>query len=71
MAGRARFCGSPRRSARPLTQRLCKYSSIDEGIDARADTSDLVYRGNEWPEHLVIDFIIGYGILQGQIRRPS
>jgi hypothetical protein len=37
---------------------------IDEQIDA-AEEGDIAYRGTGVsPEHLVVDFIIGYGILQ-------
>jgi len=38
---------------------------IDEGIDAQAEAGDIVYRGpGVSPEHLVIDLIVGYGLLQ-------
>jgi hypothetical protein len=38
---------------------------IDEGIDARAGADDIVHRGSGIsPEHLVVDFIAGYGVLQ-------
>lgn len=38
---------------------------IDEGIDAQAGLDDIVHRSTGVsPEHLVVDFIAGYGVLQ-------
>jgi hypothetical protein len=50
---------------RPADRAAVMQVFIDEGIDARAEAGDIAYRGTgASPEHLVIDFIVGYGVLQ-------